>query len=118
MLKIREEQLTTLGRVVDEAFEDRIFAMARRDLAQYVKDLDDDALRARIDEDVTAGHRLGLQGNRAMMKFVGLALMRRPPFYELDAIKTHFRDSGADGDSSMEILFLSLSAVLASHGSG
>jgi hypothetical protein len=91
VLKISEPQLEAMGDVLVEAFHERLFLFARRDLPEYTGHLDDAALRARIREDAEAAQALGMMSNRAVTQFVGFSLIssrverfyRRPEFVEL-----------------------------------
>lgn len=112
MLKISEEQITALQGVVDGAFEERLFSMARRHMDPWVGEVPDPALRRRIHEDCEAGRGLGLGSFRALTMLVGLSLFRPDmKFSEHPFFEDHLRRS-PDPEWAIEEMFAEVEALL------
>lgn len=79
MLKITEDQLDALSEIPTQRIEAQLFEIARASFDACVRTMSDDALRARIHEDVAVARRFGIRSARGHIQFVTLALLSDAP---------------------------------------
>lgn len=105
MLKITEDQLEALSEVPAQVIEARLFEIARANFDAHVRTMSDDALRARIHEDVLAARRFGIRSARGHIQFVTLALLRDAPrLYQVPQIAAHLAQAGPRVEEALDDL--------------
>ena len=70
MLRLRSEQMTALGKVVQDEFERRVIVHLRESLPELTADLSDDDLRPRLQRGWKRAEKHGLESQRQAVCYI------------------------------------------------